>query len=189
MAIEKIHALEKDLLRRKEELLTLQTEATSLRVALSASTEDRMRQIREIEDRLRKDVQKSQERVQVLEEQKLGLTEELTVKKEEVLVCNRQLEDMKILLADLQDRLAKVLSDPTAQAPGPGPSAGVVGSGGVVSIEEYQAERDQRTLAVARLEAERAKRVEAENNLASAEQEWDRLSTLVGGGGCGYVGD
>eukprot|EP01041_Mallomonas_annulata_P001763 gene1763-3410_t len=173
-AHERIHELENILTHKKEDTGKLQTEITSLRLALASSAEDRMRQVREIEDKLRKDLMASQDRVRTLEEDKLVINEELIVKREEAEIANAELNELRLAVTRLQERLARVLDAKQVTS-----SSNSGNGSGTINSNEFLLERDQRIQAQQREEKERIARIEAQKRLAEAETKWEKISLEV----------
>ena len=164
--MERILELEGELAKKKEEVLQLQAENTQTKVSLAASTEERMKQVRDVEEKLRKDLQSSHDKIFKLEESRLALTEDLNMKRDEVVAGTRELEDMKLMLSGLQERLANVLSEKNQ-------------SFNNANMQELQSVRDQNKILQQNLENERKAKIDALSRLTESESEWDKLAEQV----------
>ena len=165
-AVERILELEGELAKKKEEVLQLQAENTQTKVSLAASTEERMKQVRDVEEKLRKDLQSSHDKIFKLEESRLALTEDLNMKRDEVVAGTRELEYMKLMLSGLQERLANVLSEKNQ-------------SFNNANMQELQSVRDQNKILQQNLENERKAKIDALSRLTESESEWDKLAEQV----------
>eukprot|EP00607_Mallomonas_marina_P004266 CAMPEP_0182430758 /NCGR_PEP_ID=MMETSP1167-20130531/43106_1 /TAXON_ID=2988 /ORGANISM="Mallomonas Sp, Strain CCMP3275" /LENGTH=1258 /DNA_ID=CAMNT_0024616217 /DNA_START=101 /DNA_END=3877 /DNA_ORIENTATION=- len=163
-AEDRIHELDTQLIQKKDENARLHSEVMSLNIQVAGQLEERMRQVRELEDGLKRDLQQSQERVQVLEDTNKSLTEELTVRKEEVEASHTEISEMKLALSRLQERLTKVLEAKQ--------------TGGAANTAELLMVRDQLVQATQREEKERQGRMEAQKKLSEAEKQWDNAAEL-----------
>ena len=164
--MERILELEGELAKKKEEVLQLQAENTQTKVSLAASTEERMKQVRDVEEKLRKDLQSSHDKIFKLEESRLALTEDLNMKRDEVVAGTRELEYMKLMLSGLQERLANVLSEKNQ-------------SFNNANMQELQSVRDQNKILQQNLENERKAKIDALSRLTESESEWDKLAEQV----------